>query len=524
MMVGVLAASAARSYAQELPWLVTLSDRAAQQQLRAEKLFQRDSVRALLPNTNGMATRIFKVYAGSTTERDLRQLQSAGIVSHFERDAIGFACGEADPDDPVFSKQWYLRNDGTLSIFAIQAKAGADIDLLNAWSITQGDSTVTIAILDTGITPAHPEFTGRLWHNAAEIPENSIDDDRNGFVDDHHGWNFVSDSPLIDDDNGHGTAIAGVIAANAGNAVSITGINAKSKIMVCKVLGRDQSGLYSDWVAGIHYAVDNGADIINMSVAGETDLKILSDAVAYAYHRGVLVVCSMGNQNGAQPYYPAAYDYTFAVGSTDPDDKRSVAFNGNVAAGSNHGSHIDVVAPGNVVYGLNRTSYGANTLWGGTSMSSAVVTGVASLVLSVKPQLTAPQLRSILVAAAKDEVGLPPEDVAGWDSFYGFGRIDAFRAVSLVYAGEQVMEADRLILYPVPATREITVSILLPGVGPVAIQIVDAQGRTWLQDVVDATSPLLQQQVLLPGMPAGIYTMVAQKSGRIYQRRFVVVD
>lgn len=451
------------------------------------------------------------VYAISQSE--LKELQENGDLIYFEQDAIGYATAEP-PNDPLFSRQWYLYNDGSFVFSGLVAKAGADLGILQAWNVTTGDPDIIIAILDTGVNPDHPELMDRLWTNPDEIADNNKDDDGNGFIDDVHGWNFVADEASIADDSGHGTAIAGAIAAETNNATGYSGINLQSKVMTCKVLEADQSGLYSNWTKGIYYAVDNGADIINLSVAGETDLKTLEEAVQYAFKKGVLIVCSMGNNNREQVNYPAGYGETVAVGSTNANDTRSAAF-------SDFGGHIDLVAPGNAIFGLDRFANSYNTIWSGTSMSAAMVTGVASLLLSYDAGLSPNQIKGLLYSTAADQVGLPAEDTPGWDKFYGFGRVNAYAALAALQQGEDV-DPFKLMLFPNPVSDELRIAMYVPDLSPLEVSLYDVMGKRIQAYSYQTLTPDFTASLDVTTLRPAVYIVSVRQGSRVFNSRVVV--
>jgi subtilisin family serine protease len=470
------------------------------------------------------AAGLHKVRYDAFSDQELQALLKSGDILYFENDAIGYGNGRAAvntlPNDPEFSRQWYLNNDGTFFLFGITPKAGADINTLNAWQLEQGDSTITVAILDTGINPTHQEFTNRLWKNRGETPGNGKDDDKNGYIDDVNGWDFVNERAAIEDDGGHGTALAGVIAANVNNDFAYAGINRHCKLMICKVLQANQSGLYSDWTAGIYYAVDEGADIINMSVSGETNLRSLHEAIQYAHKKGVLIVCSMGNNKTDLPYYPAGYEETLATGSTDANDKFSLSFSGG-SAGSNFGSNMDIVAPGNGIYGLDRFSNSINTIWSGTSMSAAVVTGVASLLLSSRPNLSPNELKGLLLTTANDQVGRPHEDIPGWDVYHGFGRVNAFAALNALQSYNKSENPFHLTVYPNPAHNEATVSILLSSLSPVSLLVTDPLGKRQLEMTLTPSTPDLNYSIDLSNWAPAMYVFTLQQGGKIFRYKVI---
>ncbi len=367
-------------------------------------------------------------------------------VDYSEPNFIGFAAGVKGtnnnpyykelflPNDEAFNKQWYLKNEGKISPSSGgRAKIGADINMVKAWDIEQGSEDVIIAILDSGINDDSPDLKGRLWINKNEIPNNGKDDDRNGYIDDYKGWDFAYDDKRNNDGFGHGTNIASTIGATTNNTFGFAGINYKSKLMNCKNLSDENSGEYEWWARSIKYAVDNGANIINMSEGGVDYSKTLKSAVDYAIAKGIFIAASMMNKANNRDYYPAAFKGVFAVGATDTDDKRCKKF--TWGGGSCWGKHIKVVAPGNKIYGVDYNDVeNLDSYWSGTSQSTAIVSALASLLLSQDKNRTSEQIQEIIISTAQDNIGDPREDVNGWDEYMGYGRVDCYLA--LTFSGD----------------------------------------------------------------------------------------
>ena len=341
-----------------------------------------------------------------------------------------------EPNDEMYYKQWYLKNSGSVepSSGGRNAKVGADIKMPAAWEIETGSDDVVVAILDSGIKDDHPDLVNRMWINTEEIPNNRIDDDNNGYVDDVRGWDFAYNDRKPYDGFGHGTNIATVIGADLNNTIGFAGIDGKCKLMNVKNLNDNNSGEYKWWAKSIKYAVDNGADIINMSEGGDDYSRVLNTAVDYANENGILIVAAMMNKGDDRDYYPASLQGVFAVGATDTDDSRCKKF--SWGGGSCYGPHISVVAPGNKIYGLDYesdTNY--DVYWSGTSQSTAIVSGIASLLLAQDKSRTSEELKKIIKYSAKDLTGNPNEDKPGWDKYYGFGRVDCYAALTYDYDG-----------------------------------------------------------------------------------------
>ncbi len=368
---------------------------------------------------------------GTNVQQVIDEYYNTGEIEYAEPDYKGSGGGETvTPNDQHYLRQWGLKNNGTFSLSP--SIAGADIDMEKAWNIEQGDSNIVVGIIDSGTKLDHPEFTNRIWINYNEIPSNGLDDDSNGYVDDVKGWDFANTDNNPSDDHGHGTNVVGIIGANGNNSIGYAGVDWNCKLMTLKGLDNTNLGYYSWFADAIYYGVDNGANVINMSLGGTGTSTTLQNAVTYALNNNVIIVACMMNTNSNTVYYPAAYTGVIAVGSTNSNDTRSNPFFWSSTSGSNYGSHISVVAPGNYIYGLNyqsNTNY--NSYWGGTSQATPLVSGLASLLLAQNPNRTPAQIKSIIERTAKDRVGNLSEDTLGWDQYYGYGRINAFKALSV---------------------------------------------------------------------------------------------
>jgi subtilisin family serine protease len=295
-----------------------------------------------------------------------------------------------------------------------QAPYLSRLEMPEAWDKTTGRPEIVIAILDTGINFAHPDLSAGIWTNPAEIPGNGLDDEGNGFIDDVRGWDFAGDDNLPDDDHGHGTHVAGIAAARISNATGIAGMAGGATLMPVDVF-RGGIGAYADLIQAILYAADNGAHVINMSLGATSYSRGEEAAVNYAWERGVVVVASAGNSGANIVSYPAAHTNAIAVAATDSLDNR--------AGFSTWGDFVDVAAPGVSVWSSYRAGYASLS---GTSMAAPHVSGLAALIRSADATLTPAEVRGH-IEGNTDDLG-----TAGWDPYFGHGRINARLALENV--------------------------------------------------------------------------------------------
>ncbi len=324
----------------------------------------------------GSNTYLLRLRSSSDAERLASQLTADPAVAFAEPNYVRHLM--RTPNDPIVEQQWALNN----------------IQAYQAWDITTGGEIV-IAVLDTGVDGGHPDLQGKV------LP----------------GFNAFTNDGNSNDDQGHGTAVAGLIAANTDNSTGIAGICWSCKILPVKVLSARGSGNDASVSRGIRWAADNGARVINMSLGGSEESQTLREAVYYALGRGVLVIAASGNerQEGNAINYPAGYPEVVAVGATGNTDI--------VTGFSNTGDHVDITAPGVGMWTLLPSGqYGVPN---GTSFSSPYVAGVAGLVLSLRGDLGFADAACVLEASTDDK-GAP-----GKDQEYGWGRLNALKAVQL---------------------------------------------------------------------------------------------
>jgi hypothetical protein len=348
-------------------------------------------------------------------------LRATGGFAFVEIDQVASATATAN--DPYFSEQWGAQR----------------INVADAWDTTQGGAVV-VAVLDTGVDGSHPDLAGQL------LP----------------GWDFVNDDGDASDDNGHGTAMAGIIGAAANNGIGVAGVAPAGAMLPVKVLDETAWGYHSDIAAGIIYAVDHGARVINLSLGGPSGSATFQAAVDYARANDVVVVGAAGNDGSTTPSYPAANEGAVAVSAIDSSDGR--------AWFSNYGSWITLAAPG---INLHTALYGGDYIAvTGTSGAAAIASGAFALLRSAYPGMTAQAAIDAMTASA-DDLGS-----SGWDAEFGFGLIDAHAALLPPAAADDRSD-------PVVALVSPQKSNLVDGLASVEVGATDNVGVTRVDLHVD---------------------------------------
>lgn len=296
------------------------------------------------------------------------------------------------PDDVLYSQLWGMEK----------------IAAPSAWDITTGSRSITVAVIDTGMDMDHPDLIGNLWVNGGEIPNDGVDNDGNGYIDDVNGWDMVDDDNNPDDGDGHGTHCAGTIGAVGNNANQVAGVCWNVSLMPIRT--GTAAGLYdSDIVDAIRYAARNGAKVLSNSYGGTGFSQTVHDAVAYAYSRGSIFVAAAGNDasnNDQLPQYPASYDLpnVIAVAATDQNDA--------LADFSNYGAtSVDLAAPGVAILSTYLDA-GTSTLQG-TSMACPHVAGAIALFAALQPHVTPEEAKQMLLDSVDPVPALVGKTVTG---------------------------------------------------------------------------------------------------------------
>lgn len=378
-----------------------------------------------------------------------------------------------------------------------------------AWDYTTGSTDVVVAIVDDAIAIDHQDLAANVYVNEAE--QNGLtllDDDGNGRADDINGYDVADNNPNPrppssasgnDDNFTHGTHVAGIVSASTNNGIGVASIGYAVKLLPVKI-AEDATGSLTAGLDGIFYAIRSGADVINMSWGLYEDVAALKTLIQQATLQNIVLVAAAGNQGNQDPFYPAAYPEVISVGATDQNDVK--------ASFSNYGTTIDVMAPGVSIYS---TMPEANNTYGnknGTSMAAPLVAGLAALVKSHFPSMSAAQIRQRIVQACEDISVQNP----GLDGLIGAGRINAYHTLANVAVHQ--LNQSTFSIYPNPARDKLyfkkTASDLVT-----RIAIIDVAGR---EVVTSPWTPSLAVDFLAPG----VYTVRIDANGKRTQSKIIL--
>ncbi|WP_430393348.1 S8 family serine peptidase [Corallococcus exiguus] len=341
-------------------------------------------------------------------------------LSHYRRDPrVAFAEPNAIytpsvlPVDPRFRELWGFHNTG-------QTLGGADMDINvpEAWELTQGSEADVVAVIDSGVDFTHPDLADNMWVNPGEIAGNGVDDDGNGYVDDVHGIDATDETKTPMDVNGHGTHVAGTIAARGGNGLGVVGVSPRTKLLACKV--EDADGFFTldaavrclDYLLDLKTRARHPVNLIasNASWGGSFASQALSDAITGHLHAGILFVAAAGNLGMNMDFWMSSYPAEFtlpnilSVGASDDLDRR--------ARFSNYGHQkVDIFAPGVSI--LSTVPGGGHAVFSGTSMAAPHVTGLVALLHAQSPERDWRALRNLVLSGGQEVPALRDLSVTG---------------------------------------------------------------------------------------------------------------
>ncbi len=326
---------------------------------------------------DGTGVHVLEMPIDGDEEAMVRALQSRSDVEFAELDRL-ISPAEVIPNDPWYRNwEWHLQK--------IQAPA--------AWSINSGSSNVVVAILDTGVDGEHEDLTSKM------VP----------------GWNIYNNNSDTRDVNGHGTLVAGTSAASSNNGMGVASVAWGCRIMPVRISDSTGYAAFSNMASGLTWAADHGARVANLSYRASTSSTVAS-AAQYFQSKGGVVTVAAGNEGAFEP--SPDNPYVLTVSGTDANDL--------LYAWSNTGNNVDLAAPGSVYTTVNGGGYSAAS---GTSVAAPIVAAIAALVLSANPALTGDDVQTLLKQSSDD---LGP---AGWDTGFGWGRVNAARAVAMASSG-----------------------------------------------------------------------------------------
>jgi hypothetical protein len=373
-----------------------------------------------------------------------------GLVRYAEVATFGVFLATAN--DPYYPQQWALRNTGQSG-----GVPGADIDAELAWDLTTGNPDIVVGVLDSGTYITHPDLDLNVWHNDDEIPNNGVDDDGNGFIDDVDGWDFPNNNNNVASNNFHGTHVTGIIVAEGNNNLGVVGLVGglgSPGVRAMAVAVGESYPVTSVMDDAMLYAVDNGAQVVTMSLSvGQT--SAFDNALDYAYNtKDVFIDCAAGN-NGSSVTYPATRGEVMAVAASTRYDTH--------ASFSNPGPQLEVTAPGQDIYSTQLGgSYGSSS---GTSFAAPYVGALAAMIRGVNSGMSAPDVRQLIIDTAEDI------ESPGFDNLTGWGRINAYAAVSQAGFSDGTIELDAELYSCSQVVRLTVMDFDLGGSGSVAVTV-----------------------------------------------------
>ncbi|MFN8397085.1 MAG: S8/S53 family peptidase [Bacteroidia bacterium] len=428
----------------------------------------------------------------------ISQLQLLPFIEYAEQVPLIRPIGNAGltPND-LISQQWHL----------------VKIHAEDAWAIGTGSPTVTVAVVDNAFRTTHEDLAPAIFTNAGEVAGNFLDDDLNGFTDDVHGYDVADrdgdpSPPIVTTGWDHGTHCAGIAGAATDNGIGIASIGFGIKIIPVKATQSLSGGnSLTHAYEGVDYAMRVNADVISMSWGslgpGLTGNLVLS----LASNGGAVLVAAAGNNNDSVPFYPAYNDICLAVGSTDQADLRS--------GFSNYGSYVDVMAPGTDIYSSlaqSDTDYGALS---GTSMACPLTAGLAALIKSQAPSLTAQQIRTLIENGCEDIYPLNP----GFSGQLGAGRINGLNSLNLITSTTASTTPVNVTLGPNPTSSLLYVRVPDLGEPTVAFRITDALGTIRNQGQLHSAQV---NSLDLSGYATGVYFLEIRSANATQVKRIVV--
>jgi len=410
------------------------------------------------------------------------------------------------------SYDMYVPNDANLN--NINPYHFNTISAYAAWDITQGDTNVVIGITDTSFDTDHEDLSGNIKYNYDD-PIGNGDEDSDTYIDNYAGWDMVDDdNNLFINNEIHGTAVAAIASATADNGIGYAGIGFKCKFLPVKVANNSQ--VITKGYEGIQYCVEQGCSIVNCSWGNTTFSQVAQDIITWAaINNDVVIVASAGNDDATTMFYPASYNYVLSVTGVNEND----VFDNGVNTPFTRNDSVDVSAPGYNVY--TTATFGGNPLYsppqGGTSMAAPVVAGLAGLVRSQFPCLTALEVIEQIKATA-DNVDAITENVP-YAGLLGTGRVNAEAAVLGILCNPPVGVSNATVkesfrIYPNPSNAEVTFKVKGNAQW---LKIYDASGKLILAENYN------REKITISNLAAGFYIARVSVDGNLLTQKFTIL-
>ncbi len=471
---------------------------------------------------------IFVVQPQGSLQESLEKLKADPALEYAEIDAVVSTCqASVSLNDPFLNSQNVV-GQGHPDLWGHHF-----INAPKAWSQSTGKNII-VAVVDSGIDIEHPDLKANLWVNAKEIPGNGLDDDGNGFIDDIHGYDFIgareaspTPGPLKQDVSGHGTHVAGTIAATGNNGLGLAGVAFDARIMGVKVLDDSGYGTMSTCIQGLLYAASKGAQVVNCSWGSETYSKALHEAIQSLYEAGVVVIAAAGNESSdVMDFCPAHFPEVITVAALDlPIEPYSQETQG-LASYSNIGARVDIAAPGSQILSLHASNAPQSdiiadhyALLSGTSMAAPHVSGVVALVMSQKPQARVEQIRQILKGSAR------PVNTHPIGQSLGIGCVDAAAALAISATPEAHLQSSNASTPLISQTHPLEIMGSAQGQGFASYELEWGLGRrpdSWqrISQSVQPVSKASLGSVDLKTLPEALLTLrltVHDQNGRVFR-------
>ncbi|TVR77753.1 MAG: T9SS C-terminal target domain-containing protein [Chitinophagaceae bacterium] len=387
-----------------------------------------------------------------------------------------------------------------------------------AWQISTGSPDITIAIVDNGVLLSHEDLLSNIWINPGESSSpNGVDNDFNGYTDDINGYDVSDNNPNPNPPPGsidtsswvHGTHVAGIASAVTNNNTGIASLGYSSSIIAVKCapdesFGKSLPNAYD----GVFYAMQAGADIINMSFGSENGSLTSAALINAAYNSGALLIAAAGNDNTNQAFYPAAYPNVIAVGATDQNDMK--------ASFSNYGAFVDVMAPGVGIYSSLLEGGNSYGFLSGTSMAAPHVAALAALVMDARPDFTREQVKNAILNGT-DNIELLNPTYLGQ---LGSGRINAFKTLSNISSVNELLSSQKIKVYPNPFVSDVFVEMDDFIHDKIEVKLFDLKGSLIVNKIKRGKGELIQLAVP-ENISPGIYLLEVITENKHFRNKII---